>query len=94
MFVVLEVGPSQTRVALHIENKLGSGSFTKDQPELSAARAHHWAGKERYGSYVDWQTILMAPQRFLDRLADRAKAYNVVISHEALGEMIANFPLT
>ena len=30
--------------ALHIENKLGAGAFTKLQPEMYAQRAQHWIG--------------------------------------------------
>ncbi|HAN99973.1 MAG TPA: hypothetical protein DCQ98_22225 [Planctomycetaceae bacterium] len=76
--------PDGRRVALHIENKLEGGRFTPDQPAMYRARAAQWLGDPKYGSYVDFQTILIAPQSFLERHASGAAEFDVRIRTEEL----------
>ncbi len=71
-------------VALHIENKLEGGRFTPDQPAMYRARATQWCGDPKYGSYVDFQTILIAPKSFLERHATAAAEFDARISSEEL----------
>lgn len=78
-------------VALHIENKVGLGKFTKDQPEMYAQRAAHWIGDQRYGGYEDFDIVLAAPQAFVLRYAAQAEIFPVFVSHESIGQHIPLF---
>lgn len=82
---------TKRRIALHIENKLVSGSFTHLQPELYAARAAAWKGNPKYESYEDWETVLVAPQSFYERYAKDAGKFGRFISHEELANFIPEF---
>jgi hypothetical protein len=79
------------RLGLHIENKIGSGKFTDLQPEMYAHRAAHWIGKPRYGSYTDFETVLLAPEAFLQRNITQAAHFGCFVSHEAMGHYIPLF---
>jgi hypothetical protein len=87
---VLVVFETQThkRIALHIENKLASGSFTPFQPEIYAARAAQWKGNPDYQSYEDWETVLIAPRSFYARYIDDAKKFGRFIAHEDIANYI------
>ena len=79
------------RIALHIENKLASGSFTPFQPEIYAARAAQWKGNPKYQSYEDWETVLIAPRSFYARYIDDAKKFGRFIAHEDIANYIPVF---
>jgi hypothetical protein len=75
------------RFALHIENKRGSGRFTRNQADLYARRAEQWLNDRRYGDYSDFEVVLIAPLAF-ERLNkhgaakfDRFVAYEEVAVH-------------
>jgi hypothetical protein len=79
------------RVALHIENKLASGTFTPFQPELYASRAEAWKNKPKYESYEHWATVLVAPQSFYNRFSVQASKFGKFVSHEELAAHIPEF---
>lgn len=79
------------RVALHVENKLASGRFTKHQPELYAVRAEKWLGEEKYGCYTDWDTVLLAPLSFLKKHSKEAQKFGAAISHEEVAQYVPAF---
>lgn len=82
---------SGERFALHIENKIAGGKFTKHQPEGYPKRAEKWVGQEKYGNYTEWETILVAPVEFKERLSEQASRFGVYISHEEIAEHISSF---
>jgi len=79
------------RLALHIENKLASGSFTPNQPELYQARKEQWKGRSLLGNYTDAVCALVAPRVFLDRNFERAGVFDARISHEDISEYVPAF---
>ena len=79
------------RFALHIENKLASGSFTSGQPEMYPIRAEQWKGLARYENYQDFETILVAPLAFYERNKEKADLFDRYISHESIAEFIPEF---
>ena len=90
--VLLVVSDRSGRLlGLHIENKVGAGKFTDLQPEMYAHRAAHWIGNPRYGSYADFETILLAPETFRQRNTAQAALFGCFISHEAVGQHIPLF---
>lgn len=78
-------------LALHIENKLGLGSFTASQPEMYRQRAEQWKGRPKYQSYTDFVTVLVAPEAFRLRNQSQAAVFDVFISHEEIAEYIPLF---
>lgn len=74
--------PSGRRLGVHIENKLASGAFMPNQPEVCAARAAHWIGNEKYGAYHAWETVLLAPTSFLERTEAVARKFMSRTAHE------------
>lgn len=90
--VLLLVKDEQNRIfAVHFENKLGSGAFTKLQPEMYAQRAAHWVKNPKYGSYEDFDTVLVAPLEFEARNREQAAAFGRFISHEAVAAFVPAF---
>lgn len=79
------------RFALHIENKLASGKFTELQPELYAARSVAWRGDEKYQSYVDSETMLVAPRAFYERWTADAAKFDRYVPHEEIARFIPLF---
>ncbi|WP_086774782.1 hypothetical protein [Vibrio coralliirubri] len=92
ILVVLE-GQDGGRVALHIENKLSDGHFTEYQAEMYSQRAKQWMNKEKFKSYTDFQTILIAPQFFYNNNIEKARLFDCYISHEDIGTYLAEFAL-
>jgi hypothetical protein len=78
-------------LGIHIENKVGAGKFTDLQPEMYPFRAAHWVGNAHYGGYVDFETVLLAPDAFRQRNSVQAEHFGCFISHEAVGQHIALF---
>ena len=90
--VLLLVKDEQDRIfGVHFENKRGSGAFTKLQPEMYAQRAAHWVGNSKYGSYADFDTVLVAPLEFEVRNREQASAFGCFISHQAIAEFVPAF---
>jgi hypothetical protein len=79
------------RLALHIENKLADGSFTRHQPELYRARKSQWKSRDKLGAYTDATTVLIAPKVFYERLRDCATLFDSYISHEEISEYVPEF---
>lgn len=77
-------------LGVHIENKIGSGCFTADQPEMYWHRAKHWVGKAHYGGYTDFDTVLIAPYAFVNQNSDQVRHFGSFISHE---DIAAHIPL-
>lgn len=88
--LVIFVTHAKKRFAIHIENKRGSGKFTPLQPELYRARAAAWKGNPKYGSYEDWEIILVAPRSFYERFRSEAEKFDRFIAYE---EIAAYLPL-
>lgn len=79
------------RLALHIENKLASGKFMQYQPEMYAARAEAWRKNEKYGSYDEWETVLISPRSFKDRNESDARKFTSFIAHEEIAQYVSAF---
>lgn len=77
--------------AIHIENKLGAGAFTKLQPEMYEQRARHWIGNPKYDSYQEFDTVLLAPSAFRDRHENQVKHFGCFISHEEMARYAPEF---
>jgi hypothetical protein len=90
VLVVFE-SSSKRRLGMHIENKLASGSFTKYQPEVCAARADAWARNDAYGNYDSWETVLLAPMSFYQRCTAEARKFTSFIAHEDVAAHIPAF---
>lgn len=81
VLIVFEESNSK-RFALHIENKLAEGHFTKYQPEMYKMRAESWLRNNNYGDYSDFETILFSPLSFYKKNKDSAKAFDRYVSYE------------
>ncbi|MGH2508821.1 MAG: hypothetical protein ACRDHZ_15650 [Ktedonobacteraceae bacterium] len=79
------------RLGVHIEDKLGPGVFTKYQPEQYAFRAEAWIGSEAHGSYSHWETVLVAPNSFIEANAQDAQKFTTRITHEDVGKFLPEF---
>lgn len=90
ILVVFET-PAKRRIALHIENKIASGSFTPLQPEVYAARAALWKGDSKYDCYEEWETVLVAPRQFFDRFKAEAEKFDKFVSHEDIAVHVPLF---
>jgi hypothetical protein len=88
IFLVFKDRDSGSRLALHIENKLTNSTWQAYQAENYKIRAE--ARKSSY-NYVDFQTVLMAPQYFIDAWSAQVAHFDVVITHEALSNFIPEF---
>lgn len=90
ILVVYET-PSKKRFAFHIENKLGYGKFTEYQPETYSVRANAWLDNVKYGSYTDYETVLIAPIEFYKRNFEDAKQFDRFVSHEEISILLPAF---
>lgn len=81
-------------LGIHIENKVGAGKFTESQSDMYVHRAAHWVGNPRYGGYVEFETVLLAPEAFRKRNAAQARQFGCFISHEAVALHIPLFRKT
>ena len=84
-------GAGAKRLGLHVENKRIAGSFTMHQPEVCAARAHHWVGNPSYGAYHLWETVLLAPRAFYERNLVDSRKFTTFISHEEVAAFVPSF---
>jgi len=89
--LVLFEDTHKKRIAIHIENKLRGGAFTPLQPEFYHARAAQWKDEPKYGSYTDYEVVLIAPQEFYDKNKNECEKFHRFISHEAIGAHIPEF---
>ena len=79
------------RLALHIENKLASVSFTRNQPELYQARKEQWKLRPKLGNYTHAACVLLAPALFFERNRERAALFDAYISHEEIAAHVPEF---
>jgi len=91
ILVVFEDAGGSNRFAIHIENKLSSGSFTENQPDLYRERAAEWVGREKYGNYDDFEVVLIAPRAFYERNGDQCRIFDRYVAHEDIAEFIPEF---
>ncbi len=82
---------SGERLGIHIQNKLGNGSFEPYQPEAYPFRAKKWLNNSKYGDYSDFDTILVAPKSFFAHNAERAKLFGSYLSYEDISSYISEF---
>lgn len=78
------------RFALHIENKLASGRFTRNQADLYARRAELWLNDPRYGDYSEFEVALIAPFAFERLNKHEAAKFDRFVAYE---EVAAHIPL-
>jgi hypothetical protein len=74
--------------AIHIEDKPPHGAWQPEQAMHYPIRAKHLAEKF---NYVDFQTVLVAPQAFIDRNRLDAAIFSFCIPYEEISEHIAEF---
>jgi len=79
------------RVALHIENKLANGKFTKYQPEFYQQRAEAWLENEKFGRYSDYETVLVAPLEFYRNNFPESQHFNKYVSYEEIAILLPEF---
>jgi len=79
------------RLALHIENKLATGSFTPLQPELYRERLTQWCMKAKLGMYIDATSVLVAPRAFYLRNQTAAQVFEAYVSHEDIAAFLPAF---
>jgi hypothetical protein len=91
ILLVLEDLDTNDRFALHIENKLANGKFGEDQPELYHERAEDWRGVAKWGSYADYEVVLVAPQCFFERNREKAELFHRFIPHEDIALFVPEF---
>ena len=92
IFLVFEIpDTNKTRFALHIENKKGNGRFLEGQPEGYEPRARFMMNEEKYLSYSDFETILIAPLSFKDKNEDQCEIFDTYISYEDIARFIPYF---
>ncbi len=88
--VVLKASNGE-HLALHVENKIGSGKFTHNQPQMYAQRAAQWKGRPEYKNYTDFITVLIAPEIFRARYPEQAAMFDKYVSHESLAARLPEF---
>ncbi|WP_152603957.1 hypothetical protein [Burkholderia pyrrocinia] len=77
--------------SLHIENKLENGSFEPEQPERYQSRAAYWLNNPKYGAYVDFETVLIAPQLFFETHRVDAEKFDRYVSHEDIARYLPEY---
>lgn len=92
IFAVFESDDGQ-RFALHIENKPPHGKIDLRQAADYRRRAIHWARKEQYLSYGEFETILMAPATFIQANTACARQFDMTLSYEDLAAWIPFFAI-
>lgn len=90
ILLIVKAADEET-LGIHVENKVGVGRFTADQPEMYAFRARHWIGNPRYGNYTDFDTVLIAPRGFIERNHDQVLCFGAVLAHEDIAQYVPAF---
>lgn len=83
--------PHSFRFALHIKNKPPHGKLTLEQAAGYRGRASFMAKKQRWLNYVDFETILIAPQSFILANAPSADQFDRTISYERIAPFVPTF---
>lgn len=79
---------SQSRYALHIENKPDRGRWEPLQAENYRKRALDRMAKWRY---VDFQTALLTPQSVILRSATEVAHFDVILLYEEVARFVPDF---
>ena len=88
VIVILQHRHSDKRLAIHIENKLANGHFTKYQPQLYPIRAESWKNTDKFQNYSDFVTVLVAPDAFYHKYSVQAKPFDHYVSYESLKDYL------
>jgi hypothetical protein len=91
ILIVFEYRDRPARFALHIENKRLSDRFQPDQPELYYERAKDWLNVPKWGSYQDFEVLLIAPRKFYAKYREQSDIFHHYVSHEEITEFIPEF---
>jgi hypothetical protein len=91
ILIVFERRDRTQRFALHIENKQAKETFRPDQPELYHERASDWTNMPKWGSYQDYEVILIAPHMFYARHKEKADIFHRYVPHEEIAKFIPEF---
>lgn len=79
------------RFALHIENKPPSGSLSFQQACGYRRRATFKANSPGWLSYIDFETLLLAPLSFIDVNREAASQFDRTISYESTAQFVPVF---
>lgn len=79
------------RFAIHIENKPKHGKLSFDQAAGYRPRAIYMAHKPQWLEYWDFETILLAPNAFLEDNLLAIRQFDRVISYEKVAEFVPLF---
>ena len=79
------------RFAFHIENKPAHGKLLFEQAAAYRPRAIFMAGQPRFLDYRDFETIVMAPKRFLEMNAECCRQFDRQLSYEDICEHVPLF---
>ncbi len=90
IFMVFEA-PSTLRFALHIEAKLGTGSFQPGQAQGYGPGAAHMSNTDRYLNYTDYQTVLVSTRRFREAFPDDVRCFDVSLSFNEIAPFLTQF---
>ncbi|SKA28512.1 hypothetical protein [Novilysobacter spongiicola] len=91
IFLVFELGQTQKRCALHIENKPPHGKFTPSQYLNYRRRAEFMASESKYLNYSEFVTVILAPEQFLKRYASQVCSFDLSLSYEAVSGFVPLF---
>ena len=91
IFLVFEIEDSGKRFALHIENKKGNGKFLEGQPEGYEPRARFMMNDEKYLSYSEFETVLIAPLVFREKNEEKCNLFGAYIPYEEIAAFIPDF---
>jgi hypothetical protein len=80
---------TNTRFALHVENKIDA-PFAPYQAEDYSLRAAHMRNN-RWVPYSDWTTLLIAPRRYVNRNASSSGQFDTVLTYEEVASHVPEF---
>jgi hypothetical protein len=94
ILIVFEYRDRPERFALHIENKRLGDKFRLDQPKLYHERAKDWSNVPKWGSYGEFEVLLIAPREFYARNKEQSDIFHHYVSHEEIAVFIPDFATT
>lgn len=92
ILLVFEVEQTNLRFALHIENMPSFAVFEDTQAETYRPRALQMMLRGRCLGYMDFETVLLAPQRFILN-EPRAELFDRRIPYETIAGFLPEFAL-
>jgi hypothetical protein len=91
IFLVFEIPETQKRFALLVENKKGNGRFLNGQPEGYAPKGRFMMNQDKYLSFSDFETVLIAPRSFKKANSEQVDIFDSFIAHEDIAELVPEF---